>query len=260
MTIPLPIISVSDRERTIIYQTCTRELITVIHQQKERVSPSTTSPFNDLASRKNDGNQNAKWTTKSHILLPNYPLDHIDLIRQNRKRIYESYTIHESYPLLEETEKNDTTSFEQSSRKNLFAYDCESMPLYENQEGCIRDYAEREAYWDKSKAMSPKLFVMGAVSTPQQSISCLGARISSTQSAETIDLVTPDLTRGDPPTSACLRQKRENYKCESSNNLNKKNFPLFQILFQFFTVSFLIDLIFKLIQHDRVFFLYLSFI
>ena len=107
------------------------------------------------------------------------------------------------------TEKNDTTSFEQSSRKNLFAYDCESMPLYENQEGCIRDYAEREAYWDNSTAMSPESFVMGAVSTPQQTISCSAARISSTQSAETIDLVTPDFTRGDHPTSACYAPKKK---------------------------------------------------
>ena len=64
MTSPLQIISVSDRERTIIYQTNTRESIAVIHQQKERVSPSTASPFNDLAPRKNDENQNEEWTTK----------------------------------------------------------------------------------------------------------------------------------------------------------------------------------------------------
>ena len=133
MTSPLQIISVSDRERTIIYQTYTRESIAVIHQQKERVSPSTAIPFNDLAPRKNDENQNEEWTIKSHIMLPNYLLDHIDLLRQNPKRMYESCTIHESYPALEKTEINDTTSLEQSPRKILFAYDCESMPLYENQ-------------------------------------------------------------------------------------------------------------------------------
>ena len=88
----------SDRERTIIYQTFTRESIAVIHQQKERFSPSTASPFNDLAHRKNNGNQNAERTTKSHLLLPSYLLDHIDLFRQNRKRMNESCTIHESYP------------------------------------------------------------------------------------------------------------------------------------------------------------------
>ena len=58
MTGLLQIISISDRERTIIYQTYTRESIAVIHQQKERVSPSTAYPFNDLALRKNDGNKN----------------------------------------------------------------------------------------------------------------------------------------------------------------------------------------------------------
>ena len=206
MTSPLQIISVSDRERTIIYQTYTRESIAVIHQQKERVSPSTASPFNDLAPRKNDENQNEEWTTKSHIMLPNYLLDHIDLLRQNRKRMYESCTIHESYPALEKTEMNDTTSLEQSPRKILFAYDCESMPLYENQEGCIRDYAEREAYWDIPTAMSPESFVRGPVSTPEQSTSYSDARVSS--SAETIDLVTPDLIQGTPPNAACYAPKK----------------------------------------------------
>ena len=130
MTSPLQIISVSDRERTIIYQTCTRKSIAVIHQPKERVSLSTASPFNDLAPRKNDENQNEERTTKSHIMLSNYVLDHIDLLRQNRKQMYESCAIHESYPALEKTEINDTTSLEQSPRIILFAYDCESIPLY----------------------------------------------------------------------------------------------------------------------------------
>ena len=220
MSSPLQIISVSDQERTIIYQTYTRESIAVIHQQKERVSPSTASPFNDLAPRKNDENQNEEWTTKSHIMLPNYLLDHIDLLRQNRKRMYESCTIHESYPALEKTEINDTTSLEQSPRKILFAYDCESMPLDENQEGCIRDYAEREAYWDIPTAMSPESFVRGAVSTPEQSTSFSDARVSS--SAETIDLVTQISFKALLQMQLAMRQKKENYSFEVSNNLNKK--------------------------------------
>ena len=203
MTSPLQVISMSDRERIIIYQTYTRESIAVIHQQKERVSPSTSSPFNDLAP---DGNQNEEWTAKSHIMLPNYLLDHINLLRQNRKRIYESCTIHESYPALEKTEINDTTSLEQSPRKILFAYDCESMRLYENHEGCIRDYAEREAYWDIPTTMSPKSFVRGAVSTPEHSTSYSDARVSL--SAETIDLVTPDLIQGTPLNAACCAPKK----------------------------------------------------
>ena len=53
MTSPLQIKSESDRKRTIIYQTYTGESmsIAVIHQRKERVSPSRASPFNELAPR-----------------------------------------------------------------------------------------------------------------------------------------------------------------------------------------------------------------
>ena len=42
--------------------------------------------------------------------------------------------------------------------------------------------------------MSPESFVRGAVSTPEQSTSYSDDRVSS--SAETIDLVTPDLIQG----------------------------------------------------------------
>ena len=63
------------------------------------------------------------------------------LLRQNRKRMYDSFTINESYPALEKTGINETTSLEHSLRNTLFAYDCESTPLYEIQEGCIRNYA-----------------------------------------------------------------------------------------------------------------------
>ena len=62
--------------------------------------------------------------------------------------MYERCTIHESYPALEKTEINDTTLLDQSPRKFHFAYDCDSRPLYENQDQCVRYYAEREAYWD----------------------------------------------------------------------------------------------------------------
>ena len=119
------------------------------------------------------------------------------------KRRYESCTIDESYPALEKTEINDPTSLEQSPRKILFAYDCESMSLYENQEGYIRDYAEREAYLDIPTAMSPESFVRGAISTPEQSTSYSNARISSTQIAETIELATPYLVQGTPSIAVC---------------------------------------------------------
>ena len=159
-----------------------------------------------MAPRKNDGNQNEERTTKNHIKLPNYLIDHIDLLRQNRKRMYEICTIHESYPALEKTEIRDTTSLEQSPRKILLLYDCEARPLYENQEGCFRDYAEREAYLDIPTAMSPESFVRGAVSTPEQSTSYSDAWVSS--SVETIDLVTPDLIQGTPPNAGCYAPKK----------------------------------------------------
>ena len=55
--------------------------------------------------------------------------------------------------------------------------------------------------------MSPESFVSGAVSTPEQSTSYSHARVSSIQSAETIDLVTPNLIQGTPPTAACYAPK-----------------------------------------------------
>ena len=99
--------------------------------------------------------------------------------------MYESCTIHESYPALEKTEINESTLIEQSTKIFHFAYDCDSMPpLYENQDRCIRDYAEREAYWDIPTEMCPESFVRGTVSTPGKSISYSDARVSS--SAETV--------------------------------------------------------------------------
>ena len=62
--------------------------------------------------------------------------------------MYESPTIHQSYPALKKSEINDAGYLEESPRKILFRYDCDSIPLYENQEGSIHDYAEREVYWN----------------------------------------------------------------------------------------------------------------
>ena len=141
MTVPLQIIFISDYERTIIYQTYTRESVAIVQQQRERLA---SSPFNDLAANQ----QWQEWSTKSHIMLPNYMLDHIELLRQELKRMYESPSIHQSYPALENTEINDAGYLEESPRKIFFWYDCDSTPHYENQEGLFRDYAEREGYWD----------------------------------------------------------------------------------------------------------------
>ena len=137
MTAPLQIISISDYERTIIYQSHTRESVTIVQQQRERLE---SSPFNDLAANQ----QWQEWSTKSHIMLHNFVLDHIDLLRQERKRMYESPTIHQSYPALEKTEINDAGYLKESPRKRIFRYDCDSIPLYENQEG----------YWDIQTTIS----------------------------------------------------------------------------------------------------------
>ena len=191
MTCPLQRISMSDREKISIYQTYMRKSIAVIHQQKERVFPPRASPFKDFAPRKNDGNQSEDWTRKSHILLPNYLLDHINLIRQNRKRIYESCTINESYPALQKTETNDTTSLEQYLKKILFAYACESIPLYENQKllylwlcrvRSVLGYSNSNAM--TSSCLLGKQFQFQNNQLP---IQMLG--FHRQQSAETIDLV-----------------------------------------------------------------------
>ena len=113
MTAPLQIISISDYERKIIYQTYTRESVAIVQQQRERLA---SSPFNDLTANQ----QWQEWSTKSHIMLPNYVLDHIDLLRQERKRMYKSPTIHQSYPALEKTEINDAGYLEESPKKMFF--------------------------------------------------------------------------------------------------------------------------------------------
>ena len=101
--------------------------------------------------------------------------------------------------------KNDAEYLEESPRKTLFRYDCASIPLYENQERSIRDYAEREGYWDiKTTISSPDLTVPDQV-TPISSI--LASEVSSgTQSSITpvVDLATPETT----PVNACYAPKK----------------------------------------------------
>ena len=60
--------------------------------------------------------------------------------------------------------------------------------------------------------MSPESFVRGAVTTLEQSTSSSDAWISSTESAETIDLVTPDVVQGTPPNAACYAQKKLQFR------------------------------------------------
>ena len=52
------------------------------------------------------------YLKRLHVL-PNSLFDDINLLRLNLKQINENCTINESYPSLEKTEINNTTSFEQ---------------------------------------------------------------------------------------------------------------------------------------------------
>ena len=125
----------SDPGRSAIYQTYTRESIAVIHQQREREREGKRERERErerernLAPRKSDGNQNAEWTTISHILLPNYFLDLIDLLRQNRERMYESCTIKESYPALEKTTQPRSTILPEEISSRMAASQSRCMKI-----------------------------------------------------------------------------------------------------------------------------------
>ena len=81
--------------------------------------------------------------------------------------------------------------------------------MYENQEECIFDFAEREAYWDIPTAMIPESFVRGAVSIPEHSTSYSDARVLLTHNAETIDLVTPGPMQETLQLQPAMRNKKE---------------------------------------------------
>ena len=140
-------------------------------------------PEKTTAIKRRNGLQKFTYRYRSTSLIISIYFDRIAKVRELH--------FNERYLTLEKTEINETTSLEQSPRKILYAYDCESILLYENQEGCILDYPERKLYWGLPIAMSPESFVRGAVSTPapEQSTCYSDACISATQSAETIDLV-----------------------------------------------------------------------
>ena len=77
-----------------IYQTYMRETIAIVQQQRERMP----SPFNDLACRPSD-QEYRDWTTKRQMMLPNYSLDQITLLRHSRKSTFYSSTETESCPV-----------------------------------------------------------------------------------------------------------------------------------------------------------------
>ena len=147
MATPLQTISINSLERAILYQIYTRDSIVVV-QQERKMRHRKASPLNDLepGSREFD-----EWVTRNHMMLPNYLLDQIGILIQSRKQVYESCCVTESYPALKRTDIQDPTCLDRSPRKILFNYDCQSIPFYENQEGSIRDLAERESYWNLSR-------------------------------------------------------------------------------------------------------------
>ena len=151
MATPLQIISINSLERAILYQTYTRDSIAVV-QQERKMRHRKASPLNDLdpGSREFD-----EWATKNHLMLPNYLLDPNGILIQSRKQVYESCCVTESYPALKRTDIQDPTCLDRSPRKIMFNYDCQSIPFYENQEGSIRDLAERESYWSLESIESP---------------------------------------------------------------------------------------------------------
>ena len=126
-------------------------------------------------------------------------LDHLDLPRQERKRMYESLTIYQSYPILEKTETNNAGYLKESPRKILFRYDCDSIPLYENQEGSIRVYVERKGYWDFHTTISSPDSTVPDQVTPISSISA-SELSSGTHSSiiPVVDLAIPET----PPVNA----------------------------------------------------------
>ena len=125
--------------------------------------------------------------------------------------MYESPTIHQSYPALEKTEVNDAGYLEESPRKKFFRYDCDSIPLYEKQERSIRNYAECEGYWDVQTTISSPDSTVPDQVTPISSI--LASDLSSgTQSSITpvVDLATPET----PPVSSCYAPKKRTIEFE----------------------------------------------
>ena len=79
----------------------------------------------------------------------------MQLLRLERKRSSDESDVHENFPNCRITDVADRVSFDQSARKILFSYDCQTILFYENQEGTFRDLAEREGFWDIESPSSP---------------------------------------------------------------------------------------------------------
>ena len=151
MVTQLQIIPIKSLERAILYQTYTRDYIVVV-QQERKMRHQKSSHLNNLdpGSRGFD-----EVSLKNLLMLPNYLLDEIGILIWSRKQVYESCCVTELYTAPERTDIQDPTCLDRSPRKKLFDYDCQSFPFYENQEGFIRDLAERDFYWNIDSIESP---------------------------------------------------------------------------------------------------------
>ena len=175
-------------------------MIVIVQQQRERMP----SPFNDLACRPSD-QEYRDWTTKSHMMLPNYLFGQITLLRQSRKSIFDSSTETESCPALDKTDINDAGYLEQSPRKIFSRYDCETIPFYENQEGYLSDLAERASCWDIESTVS--------ISSPPDStrdVTTITTPIRSASQPCDIDVesAAPENIPETPPVAACYAPKK----------------------------------------------------
>ena len=79
----LQIISINSLERTILYQTYTRDSIVVV-QQERKMRHRKASPLNDLdpGSREFD-----EWVNKNHMTVPIYLQDRTCILIQSRKQV-----------------------------------------------------------------------------------------------------------------------------------------------------------------------------
>ena len=135
--------------------------------------------------------------------------------------MYEICTIKESYPALEKTEIIDTTPLKQSPTK-------------------VPSLRMTASIFQCKKINRDVFLILESALGTGTSISFLDTRISSKQSAETINLVNPDLIQGVLQIQlAMLLLKNQNYSFETSINLNKKVFTVSFIILQVLIFHFL---------------------
>ena len=75
------------------------------------------SPLNNLDPENREFDE---WVTKNQMMLPNNLLDHIGILIQSRKQVYESCCLTLLYTALERRDIQDPTCLDRSPRKILF--------------------------------------------------------------------------------------------------------------------------------------------